>query len=231
MYQLFCGVPITSRDALIVGINRYESGSIQNLKSPAEDAQAIVDLLRKYSDFNVKPFPMVKDKEHDSVKVGLTSRVTVGQLEDELARLFKPDGKSIPDTALFFFSGHGLRKAKGLTEGYLATSDLVSAAAKDGRMVLVIDQFEEAFTLCRDVEARKKFFACLFGALSLVPEKFCPVLTMRADFFGKCAEQNYSGLSDHIQENLVTVPPMTGDELEKVIVNPRNGSDWKSITN
>src|SRR5208283_1690208 len=45
-------------------------------------------------------------------------------------------------------------------------------------------------------------------------------ITLRADFFGKCAEQEYSGLSDFIQKNLVTVTPMTKTEFEQAIVEP-----------
>jgi len=41
---------------------------------------------------------------------------------------------------------------------------------------------------------------------------------MRADFFGKCAE--YGELAQRIQENLVTVTPMTPEELRQAIELP-----------
>ncbi|MGB7440478.1 MAG: pentapeptide repeat-containing protein [Coleofasciculaceae cyanobacterium] len=46
------------------------------------------------------------------------------------------------------------------------------------------------------------------------------MLAMRADFFGKCVEREYSGLAQRIQQNLVTVTPMQQEELRLAIVEP-----------
>ncbi|MBD0263341.1 MAG: hypothetical protein ICV78_11645 [Tolypothrix sp. Co-bin9] len=46
---------------------------------------------------------------------------------------------------------------------------------------------------------------------------------MRADFFGKCAE--YGKLTQQIQENLVTVTPMTEEELRQAISEPAKQVD------
>ncbi|MEO0934556.1 MAG: pentapeptide repeat-containing protein, partial [Cyanobacteria bacterium J06641_2] len=88
------------------------------------------------------------------------------------------------------------------------------------RLVIVVDQFEEVFTLCKSNEERSKFFDCLLGGLQQCGNQVCLVLTMRSDFFGKCTEQEYSGLAQQIQNNLVTVTPMTRDELKQAIVEP-----------
>ncbi|MBD2254642.1 caspase family protein, partial [Nostoc parmelioides] len=86
------------------------------------------------------------------------------------------------------------------------------------RLILVIDQFEEVFTLCQDENERQEFFECLLGALN--GSGLTVVMTMRADFFGKCAEQEYAGLAQKIQENLVTVTPMNKKELTQAITQP-----------
>ncbi|WP_392482129.1 hypothetical protein [Nostoc sp. C110] len=86
------------------------------------------------------------------------------------------------------------------------------------RLILVIDQFEEVFTLCQDENERQEFFECLLGALN--GSLLTVVMTMRADFFGKCAEQEYAGLAQKIQENLVTVTPMNKKELTEAITQP-----------
>lgn len=114
-----------SRDALVVGINVY--ARLPNLKTPSEDTNAIARLLIEYGDFEVTPLPTVKNKDEDTpwiAQVGRTTHVTCSQLEDALIQLFLPTGRNVPDTALFFFSGHGLRREKGIQEGYLATSDV-----------------------------------------------------------------------------------------------------------
>ncbi len=88
------------------------------------------------------------------------------------------------------------------------------------RIVLVIDQFEEVFTQCRDKTERQQFLECLMGAVERGGNKLCLVLVMRSDFFGKCTEQEYTGLSKQIEQNLVTVLPMSQAELREAIAKP-----------
>jgi uncharacterized caspase-like protein len=121
------------REALVVGINRYsslkdENGKSQHLEKPAVDAEEVAQLLEKYGNFRVQRLPEVYSPEgtrgvdRDQRPPNL---VTVQILAEEIAQLFNPSGKSIPDTALLFFAGHGLRKVQGgVTEGFLATSDV-----------------------------------------------------------------------------------------------------------
>jgi WD40 repeat protein/energy-coupling factor transporter ATP-binding protein EcfA2 len=96
---------------------------------------------------------------------------------------------------------------------------LVNAAAAD-RVVLVVDQFEEVFTLCRDDAERQKFFEYLLVAVKQLGNKLCLVFVMRADFQSKCAEQEYSGLAKKIDENLVRVMSMSKEELKEAIIKP-----------
>jgi uncharacterized protein YjbI with pentapeptide repeats len=112
-----------SRDALVVGINTYSYECLKDLTAPAQDAEAIAKLLEKYGEFNAKRLPAVKDKQNNTIRVGQKTQVTLTQLEAAIVQLFKPEGRNIPDTALLYFSGHGLRKKQGIQEGFLATSD------------------------------------------------------------------------------------------------------------
>ena len=86
------------------------------------------------------------------------------------------------------------------------------------RVVLVVDQFEECFTMCQDKQERERFFACLLGAVEQSKNKLCLVLGMRADFLGRCAE--YGELAHKIDQHLVTVKPMTRTEIEEAITKP-----------
>ncbi len=114
-----------SRDALVVGINCYQDQRLPNLTAPAEDAEAIAKILEKYGDFKVWRLPEAINQEDGSSYVGKTPKAKVSkkELETALGQLFKPEGRSIPDTALFYFSGHGIRQNHILSEGFLATSD------------------------------------------------------------------------------------------------------------
>ncbi|MGB7248105.1 MAG: caspase family protein [Phormidesmis sp.] len=108
-----------SRDALVVGINQYHS--LPKLNAPAADAEAVAARLQTQGEFRVHRLPEVVKGNRASV--GKRSPVTSQMLEDSLVQLFKPKGKNVPTTALFYFSGHGLQREAGIQEGYLATSD------------------------------------------------------------------------------------------------------------
>jgi len=110
-----------SRDALIVGINSYDR--LNRLNLPSKDAEAIAQLLEQYGDFRVTRLPEVIDKSTEKIKVGERTKVNFTDLETALVQLFLPEGRNIPDTALFYFAGHGVRKTLGISEGFLACSD------------------------------------------------------------------------------------------------------------
>lgn len=95
--------------------------------------------------------------------------------------------------------------------------------ANTKRVVIVIDQFEEVFIHCKDDNEKEKFLECLLNTLPKVENnKLCLVLVFRADFFGRCAEQEYYGLARKIQQHLVAVTPMDDDELKDAIEGPAN---------
>ncbi|MGP1372152.1 MAG: nSTAND1 domain-containing NTPase, partial [Almyronema sp.] len=117
-----------SRDALVVGINHYQH--LSKLQAPGTDAEAIAQRLERDGDFRVWRLPeIVADGKP---KVGQQTEVSLDSLEDALVKLFLPNGKSVPDTALLYFSGHGLRKTRGIPEGFLATSDVNSQVGNWG---------------------------------------------------------------------------------------------------
>lgn len=115
-----------------------------------------------------------------------------------------------------------LKKAEELISMGVEGFKSLIAATQAPRMVLVVDQFEEIFTLCKDDSERQKFFDCLLGALEQSNGKLFLVLVMRADFLGKCAEREYSGLANYIAnpKHQVLVKAMTVPELQEAITKP-----------
>lgn len=108
-----------TRDALVVGINSYQY--LSPLQSPAADAEAVAHCLQTYGEFRVQRLPEVI--RHNQPCVGTQTHVSLRQLEAALIQLFKPKGANVPQTALFYFSGHGMQRDAGVREGYLAVSD------------------------------------------------------------------------------------------------------------
>jgi WD40 repeat protein/transcriptional regulator with XRE-family HTH domain len=91
--------------------------------------------------------------------------------------------------------------------------------AKDGPgdTVVVIDQFEEVFTLCADPAERQAFIDLVLTALR--PEaRLRVVLAVRADFYGRCAEHH--ALARALTSSGLLVGPMNPAELRAAIVKP-----------
>ncbi|MBD2690542.1 eIF2A-related protein [Anabaena catenula] len=85
-------------------------------------------------------------------------------------------------------------------------------------IVLVIDQFEELFTLAPS-EDRNRFLELILGALKYAPDRFKLVITLRADFIAPCLE--VPELANLLQNSSVLVPPkLSDDDYHRVIVNP-----------
>ena len=108
-----------SRDALVVGINTYKF--LPSLKAPARDAEAIAQQFHLYGEFRVHRLPEVI--QEGKPQIGQKTAITLRELETALINLFKPKGNTIPQTAIFYFSGHGIQRDAGIQEGYLALSD------------------------------------------------------------------------------------------------------------
>jgi len=88
----------------------------------------------------------------------------------------------------------------------------------DMRLVVVVDQFEEVFTLCRNEELREALIRNLLYAAKVVQGQTLVILTMRADFYGKCAAN--AELAAAFSDHHVLVGPMTEEELRRAIERP-----------
>ncbi|WP_242380448.1 nSTAND1 domain-containing NTPase [Actinomadura luzonensis] len=85
----------------------------------------------------------------------------------------------------------------------------------DGRLVLVVDQFEELFTLVADERERRAFVQALHA---LAGAGAAVVVGVRADYWDRCAA--YPQLAEAIQDGQVIVGPMTEPDLRLAITGP-----------
>jgi conflict system STAND superfamily ATPase/WD40 domain-containing protein len=84
--------------------------------------------------------------------------------------------------------------------------------------VLVIDQFEEVFTVCRDEDERSAFLDAIVELAEDSERSVQVVVAMRADFYGHCAANDR--LARLVGANQVLVGPMRRDELRHAIEEP-----------
>ncbi|MEV6381857.1 helix-turn-helix domain-containing protein [Streptomyces sp. NPDC051773] len=82
---------------------------------------------------------------------------------------------------------------------------------------VVVDQFEEVYTLCQDATERDRFIGLLLGALD-PGRRLRVVIAVRADFYGHCVD--HRALADALQKAHLLVRPMSAEELREVIVKP-----------
>jgi WD40 repeat protein len=101
---------------------------------------------------------------------------------------------------------------------HLAVSLGMAERPASARVMWVIDQFEEVFTLCADERERAQFLANLLYA-AFIPNGRCAViLTLRADFYHKCAA--YPELSARLAEHQFLVSLMGQSNLRQAIEEP-----------
>lgn len=87
----------------------------------------------------------------------------------------------------------------------------------DDKLLIVIDQFEELYTLADDNE-REKFIEILFHAVRHVADKLHLIITIRADFFDRLITNQ--DLHRLILNRTEIVLPLNREELEEAITKP-----------
>jgi hypothetical protein len=115
--------------------------------------------------------------------------------------------------------------AQKLADGSISLTNTIGQcrAANAGRRILLIaDQFEEAFTFVSDKPLRNRFIDALIDAFP-DPERgttpdVCLVLTLRADFYS--AALRHRPLADRLQDHVENLGPMTRAELREAIERP-----------
>lgn len=85
-------------------------------------------------------------------------------------------------------------------------------------LLLVVDQFEEIFTLCSDEAERTRFIGALVAAARAERTRTRVVLGVRADFYPHCTA--HPDLLQVLRDAQVPVGPMSTDELRQAIIGP-----------
>jgi WD40 repeat protein len=105
--------------------------------------------------------------------------------------------------------------SRGLLEG------VNRALAPRAQLLLVVDQFEEVFTLTTDEPERELFLESLRVAAADPDSRIRVVVTLRADFFDRPLV--YPRFGELLAQRNEAVPPLAPDELETAIRAPAQG--------
>ncbi|TDP39877.1 hypothetical protein [Nocardia ignorata] len=116
----------------------------------------------------------------------------------------------------------GLRPAIDLTAATITPgatpATTLDAALGDDPAVLIVDQFEELFTLCQDEAERSAFLTSLTELTTRDTDPRTVVLALRADFYEPCL--HYPVLRNSLQHNSYLLGAMSMDEVSRAITGP-----------
>ena len=105
---------------------------------------------------------------------------------------------------------------------YLVALQLLLERPAAVDLLVVVDQFEEVFTLCPQ-EERAQFLDLLLTAVDEANSRVRVVLGVRADFYPRCAQ--YPQLVEALRDAQVLVGPMNTEELRRAISGPAAGAE------
>jgi tetratricopeptide (TPR) repeat protein len=118
----------------------------------------------------------------------------------------------------------GLRDQLAAGVAALSESTPDALAGRHPHLLLIIDQFEEVFSLGRHEDERRAFIDNLVTAAT-GDQPITIVIVLRADFYARCAQ--YDGLRELVSRHQEYIGAMSREELFRVIVLPAARDDWK----
>ncbi|GAA2966553.1 WD40 repeat domain-containing protein [Actinokineospora diospyrosa] len=154
------------------------------------------------------------------LRAGLLTRLSAA---GKVVVLFTPGPHPLEECAVQLAKHTGTAAgALGLAEDpanlHLAVRLALVDQPADTEVVLVVDQFEEVFTLCADPAEQAWFIEALITATATKTSRCRVVLGVRADFYAHCARS--AALVEALADAQVTVGPMSMDELRRAITLP-----------
>ena len=130
----------------------------------------------------------------------------------------------VPGTAPFDELTDGLRRVAPLDRSARldaadhGIAETVRAVAGSQRVLLVIDQLEELFTLCDDPTERARFVDGLMDAVEDANLDVRVMTTLRADFLDRPLQYHRFGAA--VSSGAVAIPAMSPADIERCVVEP-----------
>ncbi|MFI8459494.1 hypothetical protein [Kitasatospora sp. NPDC085464] len=107
---------------------------------------------------------------------------------------------------------------RAIDAGPDAVASVLRASPGTSRLLLVVDQLEELFTLCTD-EPQRRAFLDLLDALAAGPEPAAVVVcALRSDFYSRCV--TYPSLRSALQHRQIVLGPLSQENLREAILFP-----------
>ena len=101
--------------------------------------------------------------------------------------------------------------------GLLRVADII-LPGDNTELIIVVDQFEEVFTLVEDEQARQHFLDLLRATVSDSRSRVRVIVTLRADYYDR--PLHYPEFGEIMRQRMETILPLTAQGLERAIRGP-----------
>jgi WD40 repeat protein len=118
-----------------------------------------------------------------------------------------------------------VKEFAGTTQGLHKTLGRLAENAGTEHTLLMIDQFEELFTLCRNEDEQHAFVENVLTAALQPDGKALVVIAMRADFYAHCGQ--FDLLRQAVSSHQEYIGPMSMDNLRRAIEEPAKRGHWE----
>lgn len=109
--------------------------------------------------------------------------------------------------------------------GYLGRALRARARQREQRVLVLVDQLEELYTLVADARERLAFTACLTSAADDASSPLRVLVTIRADFIDRVAEDGY--FMAELARSLFFLSPPGRESLREALVEPAEQSGYR----
>jgi WD40 repeat protein/transcriptional regulator with XRE-family HTH domain len=113
---------------------------------------------------------------------------------------------------------HLLEQLQADERGLARAAQRILPGDETRELLLVIDQFEELFTLAPDERVRADFINLLFCAVADAHSRLRVVITLRADFYDR--PLGYRAASELLGQRTEVIGPLSADEMQEAITGP-----------
>lgn len=205
------------------GLNAFTPETAQFFFGRADEIQTLVQ--RVQASCFVPLIGASGSGKSSLVRAGLVPRLQ--ELGWRVLEPIKPGNNPIAELKLALRSIFAEDEIAGMYE-CIDRRDLVTVATRlpePQRWLLVVDQFEEVFTLCADRALQAAFIQTLTSVMQQETPRLAIVTTMRADFVEPWLE--HGELTRSIQSQAVFLGAMSREGLEAAIVQPAKRLNYR----
>lgn len=166
---------------------------------------------------------------HDKARYDSTRRPKDGK--DWLIETITPSRNPLQELALALTKDLATVGETGVIEKELAADGNLNLYVRKllerqnkTQLLVVVDQFEELFTLCENEPIRQVFVENLLKTAVSESSRLKVVIVLRADFYAHCDQ--YPILREAVSQNQIFIGAMSGIELRQAIEKPAIKEGW-----